>query len=123
MGGNAMAGGNFAKTLVIRRGRISPAGVLGVVEGERPAKLYAWVFQLNDDGSGAAVIAFQDETGFDASGAQWTTRDDAVHHGQLRSGPAVGMALTVSTLDEKTKVHWWSEAIELIEEDQPPTQS
>jgi hypothetical protein len=121
MGGNAMAGGNFENELVIRRGRISPEGVLGIVPGERPEKLWAWVFQLNDDGSGAAVIAFQD--GFEASGEQWTTKDDAVHEGQLRSGPAVGMALTVSTIDEKTKVHWWSEAIKLIDEAELPTQS
>jgi hypothetical protein len=100
-------------------GRISPRGPLSPAADEKVEKLYAWVFQLNADGSGAACVAAQGES-TDLTGDEWTVRADAIHEGRFRAGAAVGMAVTVSKdlVSGKTRVYWWSENI-LLEPEQP----
>jgi hypothetical protein len=95
-------------------GRISPRGPLNPAPDEQVEKLYAWVFQLNPDGSGAACVATQGESK-DLAGEEWKARADAVHAGHFRDGAAVAMAVTVSKdlVDGKTRVYWWSENIYL----------
>ncbi|HET9564848.1 MAG TPA: hypothetical protein VFP27_10180 [Mycobacterium sp.] len=111
---------NFDEVLAIDAdGRISPRGPLGSAAGEQVQKLYAWVFQLNSDGSGAVCAAAQAESA-QLAGDEWTTRSDAIHEGRFKEGTAIGMAVTVSKDLEsgKAKVYWWSETIYLKPE--PP---
>ena len=96
-------------------GRISPRGPLNSNDDEQVTKLYAWVIQLNPDGSGAACVAVQAESA-QLEGDEWTTRPDAVHEGRFREGAAIGMAVTVSMglADQKVRVYSWSETIYLV---------
>ena len=106
---------NFDEVLTIDAdGRISPRGPLNPAADEQIEKLYAWVFQLNPDGSGAACVAAQGESAH-LAGDEWTTRADALHEGRFREGAAIGMAVTVSKDLEsgKARVYWWSETIYL----------
>ncbi len=106
---------NFDEVLTIDAdGRISPRGPLNPAADEQIAKLYAWVVQLNPDGTGAACVAAQGEAA-DLAGDEWTTRPDAPHEGRFREGAAIGMAVTVSKdlVNGKTRVYWWSETIYL----------
>jgi hypothetical protein len=100
-------------------GRISPRGPLTRAADEEIEKLYAWVIQLNPDGSGAACVATQGEPA-DLAGDEWTTKADAPHGGSFREGSAVGMAVTISKdlVNGKTRVYWWSENI-LLKPEQP----
>jgi len=95
-------------------GRISPRGPLTRAADEQIEKLYAWVIQLNPDGTGAACVATQGEPA-DLAGEEWWTRADAPHGGRFREGAAIGMAVTVSKdlVNEKTRVYWWTATIYL----------
>src|SRR5262245_16089506 len=111
-GGDAMPK-NFDDALTIDAdGRVSPRGPLTPAADEQVTKLYAWVFQLNPDGTGAACVAAQGDPA-DLTGPEWTTRADAIHEGRFREGAAVGMAVTISNdlVTGKTRVYWWSETI------------
>ncbi len=106
---------NFDEVLTIDAdGRISPRGPLNPVEGEEITKLYAWVVQLNPDGTGAACVAAQGNPA-DLAGDEWTTRADAIHEGRFQEGAAIGMAVTFSkdVVNKKTRVYWWSETISI----------
>jgi hypothetical protein len=93
-------------------GNISPSGPLELVKGETVEKLYAWVFQLNHDGTGAACIAAQPSPGKLASD-DWVTEPNSTDHaGRFQPGAATGIAVTISTdAGGRTKVFWWSETI------------
>ena len=104
---------NFDGVLTIDAdGRISPRGPLDRAADQKITKLYAWVFQLNPDGTGAVCVAAQSDPA-DLKRTNWTTRADAIHEGRFREGAAFGMAVTSSKdlVDGKTKVYWWSETI------------
>jgi hypothetical protein len=105
---------NFDDVLKIENGRISPRGKLDLATNETMSKLYALVFQVNGDGTGAACMAFQDEDGFKEKGV-WTTKPDAVHEGAFRPGRAVGRAMAISKRqpDGKPIVFSWREDIQL----------
>jgi hypothetical protein len=109
---------NFDEVLTIDAdGRISPRGPLDRAADEQITKLYAWVFQANSDGTGAACVAAQVEPE-DLAGDEWWTRADAIHEGRFREGAAIGMAVTVSKnlVNGKTRVYWWNDAIFLSEQ-------
>jgi hypothetical protein len=106
-----MPGSNFDKVLTFDpEGRIYPRGPLEHVPGETVEKLYAWVFQLNPDKTGAACIAGQEDQTALATD-EWTT-PAAVTEGSFGRGAAVGMAVTISKdAAGKKRVYWWSETI------------
>jgi hypothetical protein len=105
-------GSKFDTQLKIDAGQVTPRGPLARDPGETVKKLYAWVFQLKSDGTGAACMATQDDPE-KLAGANWTTRPDAINEGSFQEGAAIGMAVTISTdaVTEKTKVYWWSETL------------
>jgi hypothetical protein len=108
-------GGNFDPMLRIdENGRVSPRGPMRITEDETMLKLYASVVQINDDGTGASCMAFQDADGFKEEGV-WTTKPDAVHYGQFVSGVAMGtgMAIAKRRRDGKVTVFTWREMIQL----------
>ena len=126
-----MPAGNFDPVLPIdASGAVSPAGPLVLDDAEVMEKLYAWVFQLNGDGTGAACVAWQDKDDLSQFREAWTTRSDPVIEGRFRPGPAIGLAVAISRVADSpsspalgtTKVYWWSETIYLTapEENQGP---
>jgi hypothetical protein len=121
IGGDVMAGGgNFNRVLTIdAQGRVSPRGPLQLGPKETWSDIFAWLIQLNEDGTGAATIAsFHDAAGLSARDREWTTTADAVHEGQFRAGPAIGMALAISKgMNGSTTVYSWSESLELEDEE------
>ena len=122
-----MPGGKFDPELDIVNGRISPRGSLNAESDEEISRLYAWVIQMREDGSGAVCAAFQ-EGGALQGQDTWTTRADAIHEGVFSQGQAFAMAVSVSRVagdavhpgawnllgppkDDSTRVYWWSETI------------
>lgn len=107
-----MAGGNFDNKIAIgKNGRIVPSGPLTTATGETPSKVYVWVFQLNDDGTGAFAAGLQEQ--FGRGDETWRT-EAPTHEGSFRAGPAVGMAVVTSTdAGGKTIVYSWMETITL----------
>ncbi|UVK41275.1 hypothetical protein LHFGNBLO_002857 [Mesorhizobium sp. AR10] len=106
---------NFDEVLAIDAdGRIAPRGPLSQTVGEQITKLYAWVLQMNPEGSGAACVAVQADL-TELTRPEWVTRSDAIHEGRFREGPAFGTAMTISKelVNGKTKVYCWSETIYL----------
>jgi hypothetical protein len=114
--------GNFFPVLTIdANGRVVPEGPLDLEAGEKVLHVYAWVFQLNEDGTGAMCVAEapHDQAGLIATDA-WTTQANTIHAGRFRTGSAVAMAVLISegpTADEPL-VYWWSETVRL-EQDTP----
>jgi hypothetical protein len=129
------SGGNFDETLKIDgAGRITPRGPL-VVNDNLMSGIYVWVFQTRDDGSSAAYTGELEEEHFRATrerlgigdvGVRETEWDmtgaDFTLHGELRPGPAIGLALAISEKPDGTKpVTWWTDQIALVSEGKTST--
>ena len=118
MGGEAMTfvAGNFARVLQIdAQGGVWLQGPLELAAGQTLSTLYAWLWQTPGNRPGGVATAVLDGARFDSAaarqdgGARWGTKADVVH-GQLRAGPATGMALAVLTRgDGSTDSYWWSD--------------
>ena len=110
-----MAGGNFTDRIAVdKNGTIVPSGPLTTQRGETVSKVYVWVFQLNDDGSGAFAAGLQEQ--FGGGEEEWRV-EAPIHEGRFRPGPAVGMAVVTSVdSGEKTVVYSWMETITLLEQ-------
>lgn len=112
-----MAGGKFHPLTIDMDGRVAPSGPLVLDANEEMSRLYAWVFQLNSDGTGAVCMAFQEAGGF-RSQTEWTTREDAVHEGKFQAGPAFAMAVAISKQVGASvgspRLYYWSETLYLL---------
>ncbi len=118
-GGEAMTfvAGNFDRVLQIdAQGGVWLQGPLELEKDQTLSTLYVWLWQPPGNGSGGVATAVLDGARFDSAaarqdgGARWGTKADAVH-GQLRAGPATGMALAVLTRgDGSTDSYWWSDS-------------
>ena len=119
MGGGG--GSNFDDLTIDASGRVVPRGPLRLDANEDILGLYAWVIQTNDDGTGAVCVAFEEAPRF-RSRTAWTTRDDAIHAGRFRPGPAIGMAVSISRVSHSSepRVYWWSEPLQLRRADDVP---
>jgi hypothetical protein len=109
-----MAGGNFDSPIPIdASGKIVPQGPFPIPPGETPVELYAWVTQLSFGGSDA--FAAGSTTTFDPTvPTRWST-PGADHRGKFVPGPAIAMAVAISTAaDGSIVVFNWTETIELI---------
>jgi hypothetical protein len=108
------SGSNFDELTIDANGRVSPSGPLTLDANENMEALYAWVIQANDDGTGAVCAASEEAPRF-RSRTRWTTRDDALHLGRFRPGPAIGLAVQVSRVAgaSEPRVYWWSESLQL----------
>ena len=109
--------GNFDRVLQIdAQGGVWLQGPLELAAGQTLSTLYAWLWQTPGNRPGGVATAVLDGARFDSAaarqdgGARWGTKADVVH-GQLRAGPATGMALAVLTRgDGSTDSYWWSDS-------------
>ena len=116
-----MAGGNFADDIAIdQNGKIAPSGPIFVKPDETISKVYFWVFQMNEDRTGALAAGATDQFAATATGRVWQA-PIPTHEGSFTPGPAVGMAVAISTAnaDGSTIVYWWTESITLHAQAQP----
>ncbi len=126
MGGDAMvdsAGGHFDRVLEIEaRGGVWLHGPLELADDQRLSKLFIWLWQTPGDGPGGAATAVLNGARFNSAaarrvgGAEWRTRADAIY-GELRAGPATGMALAILERGNgSTDSYWWSDSNIRLEE-------
>jgi hypothetical protein len=142
------SGGNFARTLTIdAEGHLTAAkGPLNATDDNINLKLYAYVYQTRDNGSGAAFTSELDGAGIQAlpetlqslgeAGDQWiiprivpvaksTQSDEKAipeQEGIFHPGPATGVALAIArTPKGQIAVTWWTDTIDLVPEDEAGT--
>ena len=110
------AGGNgFHKEQTIDAGGgLRLSGPLELEKDWTLSKMYIWLWQVDGDGTGAAVTAVLDESNLvsaaaqNGGGAEWRTMAQP-EHGEFRPGPATGMALAIlRRADGSTTPYWWS---------------
>ena len=108
----------FDPEFQIDNGRIVPAGPLKLEEGEEVTRIFAWVVQLNTDGTGALCSGYQDD--ILPGSTRWSTRADAYHSGTFRRGLALATAVSISQprahwglggSKDEPRVFWWSESV------------
>ena len=111
-----MAGGNFADDITIDdKGKIAPSGPIFTRPDETISKVYYWVFQMNQDRTGALAAGATDQFAVDADNTRVWQAPVATHEGRFSAGPAVGMAVAISTVAPEGPpiVYWWTESITL----------
>ncbi|MGR7026253.1 hypothetical protein [Geodermatophilus sp. URMC 62] len=118
MGGDVVTdtAGNFERVLQVdAQGGVWLQGPLELAADQTLSTLYVWLSQTREDGTGGVATAVLDGGGFNsaaarqAGGTPWRTQANAVH-GELRAGPATGMALAVLTRDDGSTIsYWWSD--------------
>lgn len=107
------SGGNFFN-LKLHGDTLFPSGPLEMDEGENLAKLFVWIYQLNEDGSGASLAVAQ-FGGFQNRAAWAIPADPEKYDGRFRRGPITCMAMAVFEEKGRPRPYWWSETLMLVE--------
>jgi hypothetical protein len=117
IGGDAMVAGNgfYKEQTIDARGGLRLSGPLELEKDQTLSKMYIWLWQSDENGTGAAATVVLDESDLVSAaaskegGAEWRTMVRPAH-GKFRAGPATGMALAILERNGRTTPYWWSDS-------------